>query len=723
MKKKLISLCLAAAMMFSIIGCGGESTGEQDVPPTVEQSTPVPDKNTPTAEQSTPVPDKSTPVAEQNTPMPDKSAPVAEQNTPVPNDNTPAVEQSTPIPDEDVPLANVEKDSWAIYWYLCGSDLESGGGFATGDLIELLEVAMPENVTVVIETGGSTVWHNDVMDASKLQRWVYDSEGLTLVDEQPLASMGEAQTLADFLNFAKTNFPAEKTAVVFWNHGGGSVTGAAFDELYGFDSLTLGEMYAAFSSVWEVSEVNQPLDLIGFDTCLMATVDVAYTFCDIAKYLVASEETEPANGWYYSQWVGALAQNPAMNGEELGKIICDAYYAGCEAVGTQDNTTLSLTDLSKVGPLLEAYEVFGAEALAAACTDPAFFSQFGRVAVQSENYGGNTKEQGYSNMVDLGHMARQSSDILGSAQNVLDALDECVLYQVGGQYRTEATGLSCYYSYNGDVDDFMGYAGQGVGEAFKYFYSYGLTGELDDTGMEYIAGMDFYELPEVQNLATMGWDGAPLEVDDQGTAFLTLGSEAYDILAGIGFSLYYIDEENDLMMLLGTDNDMNADWENGIFSDNFRGVWGSIDGNLVYMELSFEGEDYNLYSVPVLINDEQYNLQVVYDFTLEEWGIIGARQGIDENGMADKEMRLLQVGDQITTIWYLATYSGEDEFEPYAMQTFTVTEDTSFAEIALPDGSYSMVFEMRDAMGNYAYSDAVLFDCIDNEIYTTVYEE
>ncbi len=59
-------------------------------------------------------------------------------------------------------------------------------------------------------------------------------------------------------------------------------------------------------------------------------------------------------------------------------------------------------------------------------------------------------------MVDLGHMARQSSDMLGSAKDVLDALEDCVLYQVGGQYRTEATGLSCYYSYNGDVDDFWG---------------------------------------------------------------------------------------------------------------------------------------------------------------------------------------------------------------------------------------------------------------------------
>lgn len=615
----------------------------------------------------------------------------------------------------------LEDGSWAVYWYLCGSDLESNGGFATNDLSELMEVELPENVNVVIETGGSAVWQNDLMDADKLQRWLYNSEGLQLVDEQPSASMGEAQTLADFLSFAKENYPAEKTAVVFWNHGGGSVTGAAFDEIYGYDSLTLDEMYQAFSSVWNPSMEKQPLELIGFDTCLMATVDVAYTFADLAHYLVASEETEPANGWYYSQWVGTLAQNPSMNGEELGKVICDAYYAGCEEVGTQDNTTLSLTDLTKVQTLLDAYDTFGAEALAAACTDPGFFSQFGRVAAKSENYGGNTKEQGYTNMVDLGHMARQSVGMLGSAQEVLDALDDCVLYQVGGQYRTEATGLSCYYSYNGDVEDFNSYAGLGAGVAFKYFYSYELTGELDDSGMAYIADMDFEELPEVKNLLSTDWDGAPLDLDEDGVSFLTLGPEANDILAGIGFSLYYVDEESDMMLLLGTDNDMNADWDNGVFYDNFRGVWGSIDGNIVYMELSYESEDYNLYAIPVLLNGEEYNLQVVYDFSTDEWNVLGARQGIDNSGMADKELRLLQEGDEITTIWYMSTASGDDEFEPYTAATVTVTADTAFGEMELPDGSYSMVYEMRDAMDNYAYSEPVTFDCADGEIYTTIY--
>jgi len=625
----------------------------------------------------------------------------------------------------DTPAADVTaaEGSWAVYWYLCGSDLESNHGCASIDMAEMMEVQLPENVNVVIQTGGAAVWQNEYVDPSKLQRWLYNSEGLQLLEEQELASMGEAQTLYDFLNFANTNYPAEKVAVTFWNHGGGSVSGAAFDEVYELDSLNLAEMYQAFDAVWPADKENPALEVVGFDTCLMATVDVAAIFQNFARYLVASEEEEPGNGWYYTGWLGELAKNPDMKGDELGIAICNTFYEGCEAAGTQDQTTLSVTDLTKLTPLLEAYEAFGQEALVAASQDPGFFAELGRAAAQSENYGGNTREQGFTNMVDMGHLARQTAWMLPSAQGVSDALAECVIFKVGGIYRAEATGLSCFYPYSGELEDFNGYINLGEGLAFKHLYAYGLTGELAEGGDEYLAGLDVQELPEVVTLADKNWDGAPLDVTEDGNVCLTLGPDAEAVLAGIGFSLFYVDEENDRMLLLGTDNDMNADWENGVFYDNFRGVWGALDGHLVYMELSFEGDDYNLYSVPILLNGEAYNLQVAYDFATETWDILGASQGLDESGMASKELRLLEEGDVITTIWKAASYSGDDDFEMYTAEELTVSADTAFGEAPLFDGSYSMVFEMWDAMGNYANSDAVTFDCAGGVITTTVYED
>ena len=57
---------------------------------------------------------------------------------------------------------------------------------------------------MVIETGGASVWQNDVVDASKLQRWVYNSEGLQLMDEQRVRQHGRRRRRwTDFLHFAK----------------------------------------------------------------------------------------------------------------------------------------------------------------------------------------------------------------------------------------------------------------------------------------------------------------------------------------------------------------------------------------------------------------------------------------------------------------------------------------------------------------------------------------
>ncbi len=284
---------------------------------------------------------------------------------------------------EDPSADETGDGSWAVYWYLCGSDLESQNGCATADLSEMLEVQLPENVNVVIETGGANAWQNEEIDPSKLQRWLYNSQGLQLLEEEDAADMGDSQTLYEFLDFANDNYPADHVAVTFWNHGGGSVSGAAFDEKFGYDSLTLDEMYQAFDAVWPADREDPALELVGFDTCLMATVDVASVFQNFANYLVASEEVEPGNGWLYSGWLGQLAKDPGMDGAALGRAICDSFYQGCQAVETQDRVTLSVTDLTRLSPLLEAYEAFGQEALTVAAQDPAFFAELGRAAAAS----------------------------------------------------------------------------------------------------------------------------------------------------------------------------------------------------------------------------------------------------------------------------------------------------------------------------------------------------
>ena len=641
----------------------------------------------------------------------------------VPSEDLQSTVESVPSTDIQNTVKNVSTvDEWVVYWYLCGSDLESNYGAATNDLAELTTVQLPANVKVVIQTGGASVWQNEIVSAANLGRYVYDKNGLQLLEELPSASMGDPQTLQDFLAFGMNNYPARHTAVVLWNHGGGSVSGAAFDELYSMDSLSLVEMYQAFSQVFGENPQDQPVDIIGFDTCLMATVDTAYTFSDIGKYLVASQEVEPGNGWLYSGWLGELAQKPNMEPLELSKVICDSYVKGCEEVGTQDNITLSVTDLSKVSELLAAYDDFGREALALAVDDPAFFTYFSKIANSVENYGGNTREQGFTNMTDLGNLALKSKELLpGTSETVTEALKNCVVYKVNGKYRPDSAGLSCYYSYNGDVEDFNAYANIGPADSFKYLYAFGLTGELSNDGMDYIAEMNYNALPELLTLNSVNWQDMPLTVDEEGNATLTLGSEAMDIMSSLTFELYYADPKEDILLCLGSDNDIIADWENGIFKDNFRGVWGSLDGALCYMEIAYEGDSYNQYSVPILLNGEEYNLLVIYDFETGKHSIEGARKPLDESGAADKNLRYLVEGDEIQTVHYVMSISGDDEeLTAVPIDTITVTPETTFAETELGDGFFIMMYVMRDSQGNVAYSGTATFESVGGEIFTTV---
>lgn len=117
---------------------------------------------------------------------------------------------------------------------------------------------------------------------------------------------------------------------------------------------------------------------------------------------------------------------------------------------------------------------------------------------------------------------------------------------MAGSYRKESTGLSCYYSYNGDAEDFGKYAALGAGTAIKHFYSYGLTGKLDEAGRHYLAQLDISSMPEPVTLPVMNWDGIKLDVDKDGVTVLCLGDKAESVLAGIGFQLYYVDAENDI---------------------------------------------------------------------------------------------------------------------------------------------------------------------------------
>ena len=70
------------------------------------------------------------------------------------------------------------------------------------------------------------------------------------------------------------------------------------------------------------------------------------------------------------------------------------------------------------------------------------------------------------------------------------------------------------------------------------------------------------------------------------------------------------------------------------------------------MELVYEGDDYNLYTVPIKLNGEDSYLSVAYDYEAKDFYILGATSGVDESGQAGKDMRPLKKGDKVSIVYY-----------------------------------------------------------------------
>ena len=174
------------------------------------------------------------------------------------------------------------------------------------------------------------------------------------------------------------------------------------------------------------------------------------------------------------------------------------------------------------------------------------------------------------------------------------------------------------------------------------------------------------------------------------------------------------------MIHLGSDNDIDQDWENGVFRDNFRGVWGAIDGCLCHMEIIYQGDNYNFYNIPILLNGEEYQLKVVYDYDDEEYYILGAQRGLDDMGMADRNLVRLRIGDVITTLHYAATLSGDEDLQPVEVDSLVVTRDTAFEEVELTDGDFLMMYELIDGRGESTYSEEFIFTVDGDDMYVQV---
>lgn len=629
--------------------------------------------------------------------------------------NAPAADGS-PTDEADVPKEPAASGdalqengaNWTVLIYLCGADLESESGAATDNIMEALQAQSVDGVNVIAQTGGASQWHNDLVDPGAIQRWSLTGGEMTLIEELELVSMGDAQTLADFLTWGVENYPAQKTMVLFWDHGGGAASGATFDELFDDDGLSLSEIEQGLAAP------NIEYELVGFDTCLMATLELAGLVAPMANYMVASEEIEPGGGWDYCGWLSYLYENPDTDGAALGRAVCDTYYAKCQSTDDDPMATLSVIDLSKLPALVESFEAMVGE-MTGVTEDIDTYREFVQGVTRAENYGGNNDNEGYTNMVDLGDFAMNTENVLpATADSVLTALFDAVVYSVKGANRSEANGISVFFP---------------LGTDYELLDMYATTASPSPGYVRFIEAITDWqapgdtEAPKIENAVSSGDYSVEFEtyIDEYG-AFCLNVTDGMETVASVAFDLYFMDYDYNEYMLMGRDNDIECDWENGSFTDNFRGVWPTINGYMCSLTLLAEGDNYNLYSIPILLNGEETSLRAAYVYDGDNSGYVvyGAWNGIDsDTGMSSRDIIKLRDGDEITMLFDCVNWD-TDEYTTYRVGSFIVDGELIMEGSALRDGDYAYSYTITDVFGREYVTSTVIMECANGDI--TVYE-
>lgn len=330
--------------------------------------------------------------------------------------------------------APAEGDKATIMVYMCGTDLESKYGMATKDLQEMLGATISQNVNLIVETGGCKKWKNSNVSSSVNQIFKIENGKLKTVNKNAgSAAMTSPANLTDFIKYCNKNYPAERNILILWDHGGGSLTGYGYDEKNtSSSSMTLTKLNTALKNA------NCKFDFIGFDACLMATLETALVCNNYADYLIASEETEPGTGWYYKNWLTELSGNTSISTVDLGQTIIDDYVSSCKSSSSGSKVTLSLTDLAELqGTIPERFRTFASSTNELIRSDDYKLVSDARAGVRQFS------QQSKINQVDLADLATRIGTDESKALET--ALHGCVKYNQSTMSR--CNGLSIYFPY------------------------------------------------------------------------------------------------------------------------------------------------------------------------------------------------------------------------------------------------------------------------------------
>ena len=558
------------------------------------------------------------------------------------------------------------QDTVTIMVYMCGADLESKSGMATSDLSEMTAATIGDNVNLIVYTGGSTAWKNSVVSSNVNQIYKVESGGMRcLVSNDGTSAMTDPSTLSSFIKYCASNYPANRNELILWDHGGGSISG------YGYDEKNPSSGSMGLSGISRaLSTGGVKFDFIGFDACLMGTLENGLMLTQYADYLIASEETEPGIGWYYTDWLTKLSADTSMSTLEIGKNIVDDFVTTCGKRCSGQKTTLSLVDLAELEKTVpDKFKDFAADL--SGMLEESEFTAVSNARVNSREFAVSSKVD-QVDLVDLSYnLDTEESNAL--AETLLSA----VKYNRTSSSITDAYGISIYFPYQkkdrvnsavnayndlGLDDEYVRCiqqfasvqgAGQTVASAgsssspLELLMGGSSSGSLVSGDLisgllgTFLSGGGSYGLSDrdLNTEALTGYltenrfDPEQLVWQFDGSGYvMPLSEEQWQLVHDLALSVYldngsgYID--------LGLDNVFDFT-DDGYLTGSYDGTWLAIDGQPVayyYEDTVVDGDDYVITGrIPVLLNDSRAELIVIFD-NEHPWGTIAGARSVYTDG-------------------------------------------------------------------------------------------
>ena len=368
-------------------------------------------------------------------------------------------------------------DQKYIVMYIVGSDLESGSNEATDNLNDLVKNWNENSGDFLVFYGGSdkTGWRDSIAVANYDKLWDDLEDGIIGADESGQVTthvieridkdISTADALAECLRYAD-RYAAENDLndadryIILWNHGTGYM-GFGRNEITG-SLFQIDDISRAFAA-----SGTRPYNILAFDACLMASIEVAEKLSPYGRYMLASEEIASGFGYDYAAIARTLSSNPSISEEEMGKAIITSYLAQNDR-----QMTMSLVRLQNTRGVTSAIETMGRE-LYNIVDDSDSLATLGYVLTKTQGFGTQKGELSEIISMDIYEFADKLSQysegsLHDSARGVTSAIDGYVVYAGDNGYFTSAKGASIAIPSEDVLDNPKSYTDLGG----NYWYSF-----------------------------------------------------------------------------------------------------------------------------------------------------------------------------------------------------------------------------------------------------------